>query len=159
MAQRHQAILDAGPGKGVFLQPLVGHHHAAAIPVDQLQTGCLARPEDEDRSGERVLAQLVLPLTSARGSHLPAHAGFGGLDLTSVMQRGEAQIEHGLHHLVPARAPSDRDALYLIAQLVPRLAQNIHLLLGQCGYSKCGWYTRERVCALQLVPLRGLQTS
>ena len=38
MAQRHQPVLDAGPGEGVLFQSLVGHHHAAAIPVDQLDT-------------------------------------------------------------------------------------------------------------------------
>src|SRR5690606_15796836 len=60
MAQRHQAVPDAGPGEAVFLQTLIGHHHAAAIPVDQLQPVRPARPEDKDRSCERVLAQLVL---------------------------------------------------------------------------------------------------
>ncbi|EHK52304.1 rcorf1 [Mesorhizobium alhagi CCNWXJ12-2] len=42
------------------LAKLKPYERTAAIPVDQLQTVCLARPEDEDRSGERVLAQLVL---------------------------------------------------------------------------------------------------
>ena len=60
VAQRHQAILDAGPGEGVLFQPLVGQHDTGAIPVDQLQPVCLARPEHEDGSGERVLVQLVL---------------------------------------------------------------------------------------------------
>lgn len=56
MAQRHQAILDPWPGEGVFFQPLVSHHNAAAIPVDQLQPVRFTRPEHEDRAGERVPA-------------------------------------------------------------------------------------------------------
>jgi hypothetical protein len=33
----HQAIFDAPPGEGVFLQPLVGHDQSPVVPADQLQ--------------------------------------------------------------------------------------------------------------------------
>ncbi len=50
VGQRHQAILDAGPGERMLFRPFVGHDDPGAIPVDQLQPVRLAGPEHEDGS-------------------------------------------------------------------------------------------------------------
>ena len=54
VGERRQSILDTGPGEAVLFQPLVGQHDAGPMLVDQLQPARLARPEHEDRSGERL---------------------------------------------------------------------------------------------------------
>lgn len=74
MGERHQAILDAWPCEAVLFQPLVGQHDAGAIPVDQLQSVCLARPEHKDCSG--------------------VHVGFSRPEMRMILQSGHPSPTH-----------------------------------------------------------------
>src|SRR6056297_588757 len=60
VAERHEPVPDGRPGEAVLLQPLVSHHKAGAVPVEQLQRIRPLRAEHEDRPGEGLLAQFVL---------------------------------------------------------------------------------------------------
>jgi hypothetical protein len=92
VAQRHQAILDAGPNEALLFQPLVGQDDTRAIPVDQLQSVCLARPEHKDRSSERVNGPLYSSFfTSAANPSWPLRKSTGFV-ATMIRTRFDGKI-------------------------------------------------------------------